>query len=176
MMNLGPMIFIMILIAISVIIPGEYGQANTLSSKESILIHEFVILPIWSLISFWGLYLAYKMVTYEFGKKKQKQEKNCDSSDSQQISISDKNSENSNDIEKEKLALRNSNPYLIKNSMNENSVIISVVSKKDENILKKKFTKEGLDSEKSEEEIRSSFEDMNGVVSNNDSKDSGIQN
>jgi type III secretory pathway component EscV len=181
MLNLGPLIFVSVLILISVIIPNEYGEEGTLSSKQSILIHEFVILPVWSLITFWGLYLSYKMVSFEFHLKKQKnQEKSANSSESQNISITDKNSKEADKIEENANSdqEKESNPYLAKMKkkeltvMNTNPVIIPVTSQKDQEKLKKIKTNDTKSTMSNDsDEIRSSFENMNGIVSNNNSND-----
>lgn len=173
-LNLGPLIFIHLVVVTSSIIKGEYGEDGTFTSKASVMIHGFAVLPIWILLTAWGMYQAYKMLTVQLLVKKQLETQKTDSKED--IIISDRTNdvkivENKDSDDSEEL----SNPYLNKdlNDFNHisNSAIISVVCKKDKKILNEKYDKikkndsDNFSNKSDETDQLDSFENNKGTGS-----------
>jgi hypothetical protein len=171
-LNLGPLVFIEMMIVTSNILKGEYGEEGSFTSKASMMVHGFAVLPIWILITVWGMYQAYKMLVVQLMIKKQLESPKT-SEDS--IIISDR----MNDLkkmkegglnEKEKL----SNPYVIKTLKSseeiKNSVISSEVCKKSKRILEQKYPKDNKKADNvstgsNETEKKDSFDNNKGTGS-----------
>lgn len=174
-LNMGPLLFIEMMLVVSNIIPGQFGPEGTFSCRASIMVHACGVMPIWILVTAWALFQAYKMLAIQFMIKKKGQSVKEEGSDPQIIFKSNcdsiKRLKNVGLSREEK----NNNPYLVQNielpSMISNSVIGSIKCVKTEKKLKDKFGNGSGNKEKDSlsfkigESRTLSSEDDGGVVS-----------